>query len=134
MSQSIHGHDIMRLIQASDPPLSREELGQEVSRRFGEDVSFETCGGGGMSLEQLLEFLTKRGKVVGTVTSCAKVGDTQIGLALVPTKLAEPGTWLQVFPVPPRVPPAKAVNELAEGDVVALSRPAVVLDRFRRVD
>jgi hypothetical protein len=75
---------------------------------------------------------SKRGAVVGVVTSCAKIEEIQVGLALAPTKLNAPGTLLDVFPLPPRVPPAKKVDELRNGDAVALPRRAVVVDRFRR--
>jgi glycine hydroxymethyltransferase len=74
----------------------------------------------------------RRGKVVGTVTSCAKVGEEQVGLAIAPAKLDSPGTRLEIFPLPPRIPPAKSVDQLQLGDMVALPRPATVVERFRR--
>lgn len=73
---------------------------------------------------------TKRGKVVGTVTSCCKVDDIQVGLAIAPTKLNKPTTKLDIFPLPPRIPEAKRVDELTAGDAVALPRQAVVVSRF----
>ena len=76
----------------------------------------------------------KRGRVVGTVTSCAKVDETQIGMALLPAALDLPGTRLDLYPVPSRVPAAKAVDELRDGDPVVSPRAAVVLDRFPRAD
>jgi glycine hydroxymethyltransferase len=75
---------------------------------------------------------TKRGKVVGTVSSCCKVDDMQVGLALVPPDVDVPGTRLDVFPLPPRVPAAKRVDELRDGDAVALPQQALVVSRFLR--
>lgn len=77
---------------------------------------------------------SRKGKVIGTVTSCAKIENTQVGMAIAPIALDVPGTQVDIFPLPPRVPPAKKVDELAEGDAVALSRRAVVVERFRRLD
>ena len=45
-----------------------------------------------------------------------------------------PGTRLDIFPVPSRVPAGKAVDALSDGDAVVLPRRAVVVDRFRRVE
>ncbi len=66
MSQSIHGHEIMRMIHEADPPLSREALQQAVTEQFGADAQFHACAGGGMSLDGILQFLASRGKVVET--------------------------------------------------------------------
>jgi glycine hydroxymethyltransferase len=75
---------------------------------------------------------SRRGKVVGTVTSCAKVGEVQIGMALLPAGLDAPGARLDIYPVPTRVPPAKAVDDLQDGDAVVVPLRATVLERFRR--
>ena len=64
VNNSIHGHEIMRLIAAADPPLPRSGLEAEVSQRFGADVRFHACAGHDLTLTELLEFLSDRGKVV----------------------------------------------------------------------
>ena len=62
--KSIHGHEVMRLIAAADPPLTRAGLEREVAQQFGAAVQFHACAGHDLTLSQLLEFLSDRGKVV----------------------------------------------------------------------
>ena len=64
MSESIHGHEVMEMILLADPPLSREDLEREVTSRFGEAPRFHTCSAQNMTLDELLQFLGGRGKVV----------------------------------------------------------------------
>lgn len=64
MSNSIHGHQIMQLIHELDSPVTREALRRVVSNRFGADARFHTCSAERMTVDQLLEFLAMRGKVV----------------------------------------------------------------------
>jgi glycine hydroxymethyltransferase len=74
----------------------------------------------------------RRGEFAGVVTSCTAVGGWQIGMALVDPAVAAPGTRLSVYPLSEKdkVPPGKAVTDLAPGDRVVLPREAVVLTRF----
>lgn len=62
--QSIHGHEIIHLIHEAAVPFTRESLSTEVRRRFGAGARFHTCSAGGMTLDQLLQFLIQRNKVV----------------------------------------------------------------------
>ena len=64
MSESIHGHEVMEMILTAEPPYSREELLEAVSSRFGESPRFHTCSAQDMTLDDLLQFLGGRGKVV----------------------------------------------------------------------
>ncbi len=61
---SIHGHEVLRLIAAARPPLTRDDLRRQVAERFGSDARFHTCSGENLTLDELLEFLHHRGKVV----------------------------------------------------------------------
>ena len=70
-----------------------------------------------------------RGNVIGTVTSCALVGDRQVGMALVDKRYAGPGTDLFIYPEARRVV-SKAPDEFAVGDRVALPLRATVISRF----
>jgi len=63
-NNSIHGHEVMRLIATADPPLTHSELAGQVAERFGADTGFHACAGDNMTLGQLLSFLSERGKVV----------------------------------------------------------------------
>jgi probable metal-binding protein len=64
MGESIHGHEIMRLVHEANPPLTPGRLREAVERRFGRDARFHACAGGGMTLDDLLVFLKDRGKVI----------------------------------------------------------------------
>jgi len=64
MSESIHGHEVMEMILTAEPPLSRNELSEAVKSRFGDTPRFHTCSAHDMTLEELLQFLDRRGKVV----------------------------------------------------------------------
>ncbi|MFN2232472.1 MAG: glycine cleavage system aminomethyltransferase GcvT [Anaerolineae bacterium] len=70
-----------------------------------------------------------RGNVIGTVTSCALVGDRQVGMALVDVRYADPGTGLFIYPEARRVA-VKAPDAFEVGDRVALPVSATVLSRF----
>ena len=61
---SIHGHEIIHLIHDAAVPFTRTTLEAEVRLRFGPEVRFHTCCAEAMTLEQLLQFLIFRGKVV----------------------------------------------------------------------
>lgn len=64
MSEPIHGHEILNTILSASPPLSRQALAQTVAEQFGAEATFYTCSEANMTLDQLLEFLLTRGKVV----------------------------------------------------------------------
>jgi glycine hydroxymethyltransferase len=73
--------------------------------------------------------VSRRGKVIGQVTSCALVGDRQIGMALVEERYAEPGIELYVYPEARRAV-SKAPSAFEPGDTVALPIHAEVITRF----
>jgi glycine hydroxymethyltransferase len=77
--------------------------------------------------------VNRRGRVIGTVTSCTLVGDRQVGMALVHGRYAEPGTELFVYPETRRAV-RKSPQEFEPGDTVALPVRAVVLSRFPERD
>lgn len=76
--------------------------------------------------------VNKRGKVVGTVTSCALVGDRQVGMALIEGRYTEIGTELQVFPSTRRAV-TKPPEAFAVGDTIAMPVRAEVIERFPRM-
>jgi glycine hydroxymethyltransferase len=77
--------------------------------------------------------VNRRGKVIGTVTSCTLVGDRQIGMALVERRYAEPETDLYIYPESRRAV-SKSPGEFEPGDTVALPVGAVVLPRFPEME
>lgn len=74
MNESIHGHAVMRLIAFAQEPLSRGQLSNKVATEFGHDARFHTCSARNMTLEELLQFLKHRGKLieVGGVLNVAR--------------------------------------------------------------
>ena len=60
---AFHGHDVLELVADSARPLSRAELLDEMTRRFGADATFFTCKTEGLSGHELLAFFYARGKL-----------------------------------------------------------------------
>jgi glycine hydroxymethyltransferase len=73
--------------------------------------------------------VNRRGRVIGRVTSCALVGERQVGMALVEARYATPGTALFVYPETRRAV-SKAPVDFESGDTVGLPVQAEVLSRF----
>ncbi|MCF7733036.1 MAG: YecH family protein [Akkermansiaceae bacterium] len=59
---SIHGHDVIEMIQAAGHPFTREALLTEIGGRFGADARFHTCSAENMTANDLVEFLAAKGK------------------------------------------------------------------------
>jgi glycine hydroxymethyltransferase len=75
--------------------------------------------------------VNKRGRYVGQVTSCTLVAGSQVGLALVDQRYAEPDTPLAIYPVASgKGPTVKAPADLESGDSAVLPVWATVLPRF----
>ncbi len=75
----------------------------------------------------------RRGRVIGTVTSCAI--DTEgylLGQAYVKLSHAEEGTQIGIFALGGRAPKAKSLADLKVGDRVTVPQAARVLSRFPR--
>ncbi len=73
-----------------------------------------------------------RGKVIGTVTSCAIDGEGFLtGQAYLQEKYAEEGTGIYIYQGSPQKAD-KAPSELTQGDRVTLPSPATVISRFLR--
>lgn len=73
--------------------------------------------------------VSPRGRVIGTVTSCAQIGEVQVGLALVESRYAGPDGELLIYPEAKRAV-RKLPHEFEWGDTVALPVRAVILPRF----
>jgi glycine hydroxymethyltransferase len=90
---------------------------------------FQTSERGSRALRGGEPVVNKRGRVIGRVTSCALVGDRQIGMALVESRYAEPETELYLYPET-RQAVSKAPPAFEPGDTVALPVLAKVVARF----
>jgi probable metal-binding protein len=67
MSNSIHGHEVMHfMLEKEGEVFSKESLRDAIIARFGSDTRFHTCSAEGMTAEQLIDFLSTKGKFVET--------------------------------------------------------------------
>ena len=64
MSNSIHGHEVLHFMLENDQGFSKESLKTAIEERFGADARFHTCSADGMTAEQLIDFLSAKGKFV----------------------------------------------------------------------
>lgn len=60
--ESIHGHDVIDMIQTSAEPYSRPGLVAAIGEKFGADARFHTCSAEGMTADGLVDFLIAKGK------------------------------------------------------------------------
>jgi glycine hydroxymethyltransferase len=75
---------------------------------------------------------SRRGRVVGTVTSAVVLDEREVGMAIVDAAYARVNTRLAVYVNTDRdgALPAKRMSELSGSDWLPVSRPAKVLPRF----
>ncbi len=59
---SIHGHEVMEMMLEHPQGLSRQELEQIMTARFGPEARFHTCSREDMTIAELIDFLAQRGK------------------------------------------------------------------------
>jgi probable metal-binding protein len=60
--ESIHGHDVIDMIQTAGHPFSRAGLVAAITEKFGAKARFHTCSAEDMTAEGLVEFLIAKGK------------------------------------------------------------------------
>lgn len=60
--ESIHGHDVIEMIQSAARPFSRTGLVAAIGERFGSEARFHTCSAEAMTAGELVEFLMAKGK------------------------------------------------------------------------
>lgn len=64
MDNSIHGHDVLRMMAESGKPYTRASLKKEIANTFGEDVLFHTGSAFNMTADDLIDFLGAHGKLL----------------------------------------------------------------------
>lgn len=62
MQDSIHGHEVLRMMIEADRAHTRDSLQAEIAERFGEDARFYTCSSHDRTAEESIEFLETRGR------------------------------------------------------------------------
>jgi len=63
--ESIHGHDVIDMIQQAGRAFSRPELVAAIAGKYGADARFHTCSAEGLTADGLIDFLASRGKFFG---------------------------------------------------------------------
>ncbi len=58
----VHGHNVLNLL--NETPMSKEDLHAHVVAEHGQDTRFCTCQHSDLTLDDLLEFLLSKGKLV----------------------------------------------------------------------
>jgi len=64
MGEQVHGHEVMRMMLATGETYTRSSLRAAIVERFGAAARFHTCSAEGMTAEELIAFLEKRGKFI----------------------------------------------------------------------
>lgn len=64
MDNSIHGHEVIRMMLESGKPYTRASLKKEIANTFGQDVLFHTCSAFNMTADDLIDFLDAHGKLL----------------------------------------------------------------------
>lgn len=61
---SIHGHQVLEMMIASDEAYSTESLIAAIDEKFGPDARFHTCSKQALTSAELVSFLAQKGKFV----------------------------------------------------------------------
>jgi len=64
MNESIHGHQVMEMMAKSKQAYTKQSLKLAIATKFGENARFHTCMGNDLTADDLIEFLTSKGKFV----------------------------------------------------------------------
>lgn len=112
--------------------IGRQAIIEKEATREMEIVRFKMLGKGLKTVKTGDPFVTKKGDFIGTVTSCVHIEGSQIGLALVKRRYAQPNTRVGVFILPrdKKSVAEKSKDELISGDRVLLHEEAMIITRF----
>ncbi|WP_347254514.1 YecH family metal-binding protein [Leminorella grimontii] len=61
---SIHGHQVLEMMIASNEAYSTESLIAAIDARFGQEARFHTCSKQDLTAAELVGFLAQKGKFV----------------------------------------------------------------------
>jgi probable metal-binding protein len=63
--ESIHGHEVMRMMLESGGTYTEEQLEKAVIEKFGGEARFHTCSASNLDAKGIVAFLKGRDKFVG---------------------------------------------------------------------
>jgi glycine hydroxymethyltransferase len=114
-----------------DAFIGKEALLQREERRECEVARFRLDGDGARAIREGDIVGSRRGQMVGWVTSCAPVGDTQMGMAWIDRKLTDEGAELLLYPARhlERAADLSDAEALGRGDRLPIHEPGTVLPR-----
>ncbi|AWH89841.1 YecH family metal-binding protein [Limnobaculum parvum] len=61
---SVHGHQVLEMMIASEQPYTTASLIEAIIQRFGADARFHTCSKQDLTAAELVEFLASKGKFI----------------------------------------------------------------------
>lgn len=63
-NESIHGHQVMEMMATSNKAFIKSALIEEIASKFGTDARFHTCMDSDLTADDLIDFLSAKGKLV----------------------------------------------------------------------
>ncbi|WP_160060967.1 YecH family metal-binding protein [Psychromonas sp. L1A2] len=63
MNQSIHGHQVIEILEKSEKAYTKKTLKTMISKTFGDSARFHTCMSSDLTADQLINFLAAKGKI-----------------------------------------------------------------------
>lgn len=76
MAQSIHGHDVMRMMVEAGRPFTEEQLEVAIREKFGAEARFHTCSASEMTPKELIGFLKVRSKFIVTESQLSMTAES----------------------------------------------------------
>ena len=64
MSDSIHGHQVMKMMAKSAKTYNKPALLAEIAAKFGDNACFHTCAHSDLTADALLDFFISKGKFI----------------------------------------------------------------------
>jgi len=62
--KKIHVHKVLELFSNSNENYTIEQLKEKIENEFGKDLKFETCANDSFDLDEIIEFMKKKGKII----------------------------------------------------------------------
>lgn len=122
-----------RFVEPHHDFVGREGLLAREAERRCEIVRFRLDDPGARAIRADDPVASKRGEMVGWVTSCALAGERQVGMAWLDRRVGREGTELLIYPArqAERSVPLNDLSALRLGDRLPVHEAATVLPRFR---
>ena len=74
MKESIHGHNVLKLIRELEQAPGRDDILGAINLHFGSEARFHTCSANGLSASELVELFLNKGKLVEEENAIRFVG------------------------------------------------------------